>query len=280
MDSSYTNSTAIFVGPFMPCKRESAAFAFLAMVELFTVIVGFPANVTVLWVLLRRKTAVSSTEIFILNLTVMDALLCLSAPLGILYSFLKNYLIGCATYFLYSFNLIGTPLFLCCICLERYTAVVHPIRFLHLKSRTFRVAFCAMSWVYIVAMSLYQVEHMIVSWSYLMALNNVTLLVVMVFCNVSILWSLIQSSPGRDELHPVKKKAFQTVFTNFIILLLFYFLPAVYLLLSYINVATLQCYVMPVWSFFAIPLPLFYLYNMGKVPCAQFPCCAVQRPSP
>ncbi|XP_041089996.1 hydroxycarboxylic acid receptor 2-like [Polyodon spathula] len=278
MDSFNPNSTVIFDISLVVCQRESADFAFQATVELLTMIVGFPANVMVLWVLLCRKSAVSSAEIFLLNLAVMDALVCLSAPLGTLNSLLDDYSILRATQFQYFITLAGNPMFLCCICVERYMAVLHPVHFMHMKSRSFRVEICTLAWAFTIAIPVYEAAHQFESYSHLLAVYTSVLLVVMVLCNVSILWSLMQSGPGRDEVHPVKKKAFQTVFTTFIISLLFYFLPAVYLLQRSIEFITLQCYVMPVCSSIVIPLPLFYLYNMGRLPCVPFPCCAKPNP--
>ncbi|MGH0150626.1 UNVERIFIED_CONTAM: hypothetical protein FKN15_018087 [Acipenser sinensis] len=76
-----------------------------------------------------------------------------------------------------------------------------------------------------------------------------TLLVVMVFCNVSLLQSLRQSGSGQEEVHPIKKKAFKTVFTIFIISLVFYFpLVAIYPFKSYFNPVVFKCYLRPVCS--------------------------------
>ncbi|MGH0189839.1 UNVERIFIED_CONTAM: hypothetical protein FKN15_039014 [Acipenser sinensis] len=116
--------------------------------------------------------------------------------------------------------------------------------------------------------------------------------------NVMVLWvllqrkntissskSLRQSGSGQEEVHPFKKKAFKTVFTIFIISLVFYFpLVAIYPFKSYFNPVVFKCYLRPVCSSFAMPSssiqPLLYLYNAGKLTRAQFPCCAVPSPSP
>ncbi|MBN3278973.1 P2RY3 protein, partial [Polyodon spathula] len=240
----------------------------------------------VLWVLLRRKSAISSSEIFVLNLAAMDAFVCLNAPFAIynIY-FLNNYMIFIGTNCIYFFNLVGSPLFLCCICVERYMAVAHPVRYLRFKSLAYRVAVCAVAWAVTVAISSYLTAYIFNLPTNVMAGYTSALLVVMVFCNVSLLRSLRQSGPGRDEVHPVKKKAFQTVFTIFIILLVFYSPSVViYPFQSYFSPIVFQCYVGPVCSAFIMPSscmqPLLYLYNVGKLTCALLPCCAAPSPGP
>ncbi|RXM92346.1 P2Y purinoceptor 8 [Acipenser ruthenus] len=294
MDSLYTNSTAVpnsIAGALnnsehWPCFQNSAGAAFFAGMELLTAAVGFPANVMVLWVLLQRKNTISSSKVFILNLAAMDAFVCLNTPLDIYNSLiLGNNIVFIVTYFIYFFNLIGSPMFLCCICVERYMAVVYPVHFLRSKSLAYRGAICAVAWAVTVAISGYLAANIFNLPAHLMAGYTAALLVVMVFCNVSLLRSLRQSGPGQEEVHPIKKKAFKTVFTIFIISLVFYFpLVAIYPFKSYFNPVVFKCYVRPVCSSFAMPSssiqPLLYLYNAGKLTRAQFPCCVVPSPSP
>ncbi|XP_041093731.1 chemokine XC receptor 1-like [Polyodon spathula] len=262
----------------LECKDNPAGFVFWMAMEILTDFLGLPANVRVLWILLRRQTALSSSDVFILNLAVMDALFCLNSPISFSnYFFLKNTIVYTVTEIVCHFNLIGGPLFLCCICVERYMAVVHPITYLGFKSLTYRVLCSAVAWAITVAFSIYLAISTIESSAYVVSGYSSAVFIVMIFCSISILRVLRRSAPGRDEVHPMKKKAFQMVFTILMIVLVSYF-PAVALVPfeSCFNNITFHCYIMPVcYSFFtpsSFIQPLLYLSHVGVLSCGQFPC--------
>ncbi|KAJ8000615.1 hypothetical protein DPEC_G00182210 [Dallia pectoralis] len=92
-------------------------------------ILGFPTNVYVLWLIGNRGKLAS--DFFALNLTVVDILTCMSSLMFILHDHIycpqeeSGVLWGTAIFF-NGFILAGRPLFQCCICLERYMAIVQP----------------------------------------------------------------------------------------------------------------------------------------------------------
>ncbi|KAK6469013.1 proteinase-activated receptor 3-like [Huso huso] len=284
------NTTALSTGFDLECRDNPAGFVFWFVMETLTAILGLPANVTVLWILLRKKTAISSSEVFIMNLAVMDTLICLNAPLDIYnYYFQKNTIAYSVTMFINNLNVIGGPLFLCCICVERYMAVVHPVTYLGLKSLTYRVLCSAVAWAIIFPFSFYLSITAFEFPTYVVSGVISAFFIFMVFCNISILRVLRKSAPGRDEIHPMKKKALHMVFTILMIVLFSYFpVVAIFPFKSYFNPMIFQCYIIAVCYSFFIPRScieaLLYLSNVGALSCVQFPCngvcCVALSPSP
>ncbi|XP_041093734.1 chemokine XC receptor 1-like [Polyodon spathula] len=288
MDSN--NTTALSTSFKLECRDHPAGFVFWSAIEILTAILGLPANVTVLWILLRKESALSSSEVFILNLAVMDALFCLNTPVDIFNDyFMDNPIVYLVTHFVYNFNVIGGPLFLCCICMERYMAVVHPVTYLGFKSLTYRVLCSAVAWAVTVALSIYLSIATFELSTYVVSGYMSALFIVMIFCSISILRVLRRSAPGRDEIHPMKKKAFQMVFTILMIFLVSYF-PAIAMFPfeSYFNRIIFQCYILPVCFSFFTPSsfiqPLLHLSNVGALSCVQCPCngacCIALSPTP
>ncbi|XP_066578891.1 G-protein coupled receptor 4 [Amia ocellicauda] len=103
-----------------------------------TFVLALPANLLSLWGLYQLLRAGNTMPIFILNLLVSDLLQILTLPLWIIY-LKKNHM---WTYgdticdfvgYLFYINLYASIVFLCLIALDRYLAIVHPLR-----SRRFR----------------------------------------------------------------------------------------------------------------------------------------------
>ncbi|KAK6471036.1 proteinase-activated receptor 3-like [Huso huso] len=272
-----SNTTDLYTSDEWECSDNPAVFAFLMALQVLTAILGLPANVTVLWILLRKQTAISSSEVFVLNLAVIDALFCLNAPLDI-YKFYcpGNSIVNVVDYVVNYCNVFGCPLFLCCICVERYVAVVHPVTYLGFKSLTYRVVCSAVAWAITLAFSIYltitEKDILYVHSGFISAL-----FIVMIFCNLSILRILRRSAPGRDEIHPMMKKAFHMVFTILMLVLVSYSpIVAIFPFKAYFNETTFLCYIMPACYCFFIPKsfiqPLLYLSNVDTLSCVQFAC--------
>lgn len=99
-----------------------------------------------------------------------------------------------------------------CICLDRYTAVVHPVLFSRIRDNKIRISVSALMWVLVLAYGLS--KSLVVSVSVQYELFSGIILfafTVMLFCNISIIWMLRRSVAGKEEMHPVKKRAFRMV---------------------------------------------------------------------
>lgn len=207
-------------------------------------LLGIPANVMVLWLMHKNKRDSTTSDIFILHLAVLDILFCLSPPLELVNLVFFN--ISSTWYILRFFYGIkdSSPLFLSCICLDRYMAVVHPIMFTKLKDRQHRAVLAIVVWLIILAYAAAKCAGNIVNFDKVFTVMILGAFTFMVFCNSAILWALRQSRPGRDEMHPVKKKAFKMVLIILAIIVFNYFPPvALFPFQDYFAPDVFECYI-------------------------------------
>nr|XP_015194390.1 PREDICTED: G-protein coupled receptor 4-like [Lepisosteus oculatus] len=251
--------------PFDGCEERPAGIFFDLTAQIFNVILGLPANVTVLWLILRKTGESSTSDIFIFNLAVMDGFFGCMVPLDIVNVFLLNNKdVWYAQKFAYGVKDMGGPLFLSCICLDRYVAVLHPITFTGLKDHKYRAAcsvvVLAITLAYAIAKAIGGIEN----FEKIFTVSILTAFAFMLFCNISILWALKRSGPGKDEMHPMKKKAFKMVL-SILAIIVFNYLPPVALFpfQQYYSVDVFKCYIQPfAFSFVNISSstqPLLYL---------------------
>ncbi|XP_061485294.1 lysophosphatidic acid receptor 6-like isoform X2 [Rhineura floridana] len=141
---------------------ESADFQYLLFPVVYSLVfvLGLAGNVFVLTYFIRTKSATAPANVFLVNLATIDLLFVLTLPFRIAYHALHNDWVfgevlckvtGC----LFFANLYGSSLFLACICLERYVAVVHPLRHLQFRQLRYRVGAALGVWAVLVAASLY-----------------------------------------------------------------------------------------------------------------------------
>lgn len=220
------NNTDSNLTVYESCKDLNEVLIWYLILQFINIFVGIPANFIVVWLIRKSKGDSSTSDMYIFHLAVLDILFCLIFPLE-----LANilYLTNSGTWYVLRFfyGMKDTsPLLLSCICLDRYVAVVHPITFTKIKDRLHRRALVIVAWLLILSFSVAK-----------SALGNVVdfdkiymgiILVVfafMVFCNIAILLALRHSGPGRDEMHPVKKRAFNLVLIILAIIVFNYFPP-------------------------------------------------------
>lgn len=103
-------------------------------------VVGLPANLWVIWLICNGTTEQLASDIHQLNLAISELTYCLFLPVELFYLYASQdvtkrmikplqplYILmmlqRCLVW-------VGRPLFQCCICVERYIAVVHPLIFM------------------------------------------------------------------------------------------------------------------------------------------------------
>ncbi|XP_074538611.1 G-prodeshotein coupled receptor 4-like [Halichoeres trimaculatus] len=275
--SLFVNSTTT-VGPHQPppwyqypvCAIAPYGFIFYFGVKVFNLAVGTPCNILVIWQIASKKSDASTSDIFILNLAILDAYFCLMTPIEMTNRLLLgNSRIWYAQRFAYGIKDVA-PLFLVCICLDRYMAVVHPVVFSGTRDNKIRVAISVVVWALILAygftkcflgvMSVNEVFSGVILFSF----------AVMVFCNISVIWVLRRSVAGKEEMHPVKKKAFKMVVIILAIIVSNY-LPPVALMpfVSYYTFVQFRCQIsISVFSIMDLSCsiePLLYITKMERV---------------
>ncbi|XP_061118035.1 proteinase-activated receptor 3-like [Conger conger] len=259
------------------CKHMPEVLIFYLTLQFINLFLGIPANLIVLWLLHKNKGDSSTSDIFILHLAILDIFFCLIPPLE-LASVVFLSTTSNTWYVLRFFYGVKdcSLLFLSCICLDRYMAVLHPITFTELKDRSHRTVCVAVVWLVTLAYAVAKCMGNIPNFEKAFTVMILAAFAIMLFCNVAILHALRQSGPGRDEMHPVKKRAFKMVFIILAIIVFNYFPPvALFPFKEYFTPDEFNCYVFTVaFCFLDISSsiqPVLYLSRgIPGVPC----CCS------
>ncbi|KAM6985079.1 hydroxycarboxylic acid receptor 2 [Aplochiton taeniatus] len=256
MDFLFINSSLLFISHrptnfttgvgtvYAGCKNMPGVLIFYLGLQFINMFLGIPANIMVLWLLQKNKKDSSTSDIFILHLAVLDIFFCLIPPLEF-----ANivYLTTSSTWYVLRFFYgikDASPLFLSCICLDRYMAVLHPIIFTRLKDRRHRAVLAVVMWLITLAYAAAKCVGTIVNFEKVFTVMILAAFAFMFFCNASILWALRKSGPGRDEMHPVKKRAFKMVLIIQAITVINYFPPvALFPFQSYFSPDVFKCYI-------------------------------------
>ncbi|CAL8365514.1 unnamed protein product [Arctogadus glacialis] len=241
----------------------------VTMSDLFSVLVGTPLIAKLLWTAFHSK----KTDVLNINLAIfhyLQYLLSLVDLCLVFYNVLKHLQM---VRFLSVYVLIGGPMNLSFICLERYIAVIHPTFYPLLKKYRCREV-CALSvWLLAVPPSLIKVLY--AERDMYAAIDTVAyivfglLVITMVWSNVAILKALRTSGPVTDQLHPAKKRAFQTVGAISTLTLLCY-IPVV-ILSNYRSIKRDEsaCLMVPATIFLvsvaSMVHPIFYLAATGNL---------------
>ncbi|XP_054896461.1 proteinase-activated receptor 3 isoform X2 [Poeciliopsis prolifica] len=258
------------------CKDMPGVLIWYLSLQFTNMFLGIPANITVLWLIHKNKRDSSTSDIFIIHLAVLDVLFCLTPPLE-----LANivFLATSSTWYVLRF-FYGmkdfSPLFLTCICLDRYIAVIHPIFFTRLKDRRHRLVLAVLVWLIILAYASAKCVGNIVHFDLVYTVMILSTFAFMMFCNIAILWALKQSRPGRDTMHPVKKRASNLVLIILAIIVFNYFPSvAMFPFKTYFSQDVFRCYVHYVafglMDFSSTIQPILYL-SKKKFP-GRLNCC-------
>ena len=134
-NTSFDNSTTNPI--FAMCGIPSSALTtfiqgMTGTVTLPYMILCLPANLGVMWLITHGTKDSLAADLFHLNMAICETLFLFGIPFILYCVFgngsgpvVSNLLLG-----LWSLIFFGRPMFQCCICVERYLAVVHPLTFI------------------------------------------------------------------------------------------------------------------------------------------------------
>ncbi|XP_012726415.2 G protein-coupled receptor 183-like [Fundulus heteroclitus] len=274
--TAYVNTTfSVFDG----CEMYIEAILFDLTLQCMNVIVGIPANLLVIAILIHNRKDPSTSDLFLGCLAFMDAYFGTITPL----SFLNLYVwhskeVWSAIKFSFGVKDTSGPLFLSCICLDRFVAVLFPMTFGQLKHIKYRLSLTLLVICLTFAYSTAKMVGGLPNFEKIFTAEVLAAFAWMVVCNASILFVLKKSrGAGKDDIHPMKKKAFKMVL-SILCIIVFNYLPLVALFPfeDHYTPDVFRCYVQPVgFGFLNISStiqPLVYLSRLEKVPFLPDAC--------
>ncbi|XP_072349588.1 lysophosphatidic acid receptor 6-like [Scyliorhinus torazame] len=222
----------------------NANFQYIMFPVVYSVVFAFGtiSNCCVLWYLVRKKGAFSPSDVFMANLAMIDLIFAALLPFKVVYHALGNdWIFGelaCKiTGSLFFANMYGSTLFLTCICLDRYVAVVHPIRSLQLRRPRYSLLACCLIWLLLAFSLLYLTikgpltskfpngktacleNYSMTTWSEHISVISIAAaiigffipLAIIILCYSLIVRKLLEHKAGADTVHSVKRKALRMV---------------------------------------------------------------------
>lgn len=267
------NTTPKPFSVFDGCDHMVEGILFDLAVQTFNIVIGFPANILVIAILIRNRHEPSTSDIYLGCLAFMDAYFGLMVPISFLNLFYWKSMKGwSALKFSYGVKDTSGPLFLSCICLDRFVAVIFPIAFSQMKHIKYRVGLTLFVFALTFAYASAKTIGGLPDFEKVFTGEVLATFTWMMICNASILWALKHSrGAGKDEMHPMKKKAFKIVLSILCIIVCNYLpLVALFPFQDHYTPLDFTCYVQPVgYAFLNISSsiqPLIYLSRLEKIP--------------
>lgn len=253
----------------------SDPFAYLISAAVVTnIVLSLPTNGYIAWLIATGAEDTLLREFFPLNLSVFEVLYCffsLSVLIKRIFPTLKMPQ-SIYKYLLWS----GRPMLQCCICMEYFLAVVHPVLFLRYRTLRRKAAVAGVTWVAIVGFTFFYTFSSSVKQLVFMAECAVSV-AVMLFCYVSVFVALKRPRPGKGSAERdsnMKKRAFYTITAIIVSFAVTYLLWGVTILLQvskwtirYRRIFNQTCTFITYMSGFV--QPFIYLQRHGKCFCRR-----------
>ncbi|XP_029957022.1 lysophosphatidic acid receptor 6 [Salarias fasciatus] len=149
-----SNSTAQY-----PCdKSDDFKYPLYSAVFSLVFVVGFIFNMVAVYIFSCTLKMRNETTTYMINLVVSDSLFVLSLPFRIVYFVRRDWLFGSVlckiSVALFYTNMYGSILFLTCISVDRFLAIVHPFRSQTIRTKRNAKVACCMVWVMVLSGSI------------------------------------------------------------------------------------------------------------------------------
>lgn len=175
------------------------------------IMLSLPTNGYIAWLIATGAEDSLLREFFPLNLSVFEVLYCFLS-LGVLIQCIFPTLempYGMYKYLLWS----GRPMLQCCICMEYFLAVVHPVLFLRYRTLRHKAAVAGVTWAAIVGFTFFYTFSSSIK-QLVFVVECAVSVAVMLFCYVSVFAALKRPRPGKGSAqrdNNMKKRAFYTI---------------------------------------------------------------------
>lgn len=251
-------------------------------ISIFVLLTGLPANMSLMWLLLSSKKALSASEVLGLNLSILDILYCLCLPLNIyiiLHQDVPKSRILLAEAFS-ALNVFGCPLLLTCMCLERFMAVAAPLAHMKLGNWKYRAAMCTFAWLLTLLVALLAYNLRVFNVGLYLGITISVLFLIMLLCLAGIVWVLCKAESDENTENNVslKRKVLKNVLALTVPTLVAY-TPLValvpYLRVVYFQqeVTSTQCcileFLLAFPNFGTYIGPVFYLSRFWQLACCK-----------
>uniref|UniRef100_A0A672JPG9 Lysophosphatidic acid receptor 6b n=1 Tax=Salarias fasciatus TaxID=181472 RepID=A0A672JPG9_SALFA len=142
-----------------PCdKSDDFKYPLYSAVFSLVFVVGFIFNMVAVYIFSCTLKMRNETTTYMINLVVSDSLFVLSLPFRIVYFVRRDWLFGSVlckiSVALFYTNMYGSILFLTCISVDRFLAIVHPFRSQTIRTKRNAKVACCMVWVMVLSGSI------------------------------------------------------------------------------------------------------------------------------
>ncbi|XP_039730097.1 lysophosphatidic acid receptor 5 [Pteropus medius] len=148
-----SSANASIISSDFPCPDYQTTHRLHMVVYSIVLAAGLPLNALALWVFLRALRVHSVVSVYMCNLAASDLLFTLSLPVRLTYYALHYWpfpdLLCQTAGAIFQMNLYGSCIFLTLINVDRYAAVVHPLRLRHLRRPRVARLLCLAVWALI-----------------------------------------------------------------------------------------------------------------------------------
>lgn len=212
MNTSLTNGSQAEMG--------IATVSIVIASQVLNLCLGLPLQCYAMHLLLSKPSGgggVDVNVIFAVNLTFVEILYCLVAPLYCPCIISLTLCVGALLGFWLGTCMSGRYVFQCLLCLEQYLAVIHPMIFLKFKPMRYRVGVASAAWLFVLGIGTAS-SCMFPAVPY-SAFGAVYFIVFFLdsFCCLSVLNALVRPGPSEKdngEMSAAKKKAFKIISMN------------------------------------------------------------------